>query len=107
VKPRYLAIGAAVWAAGYAGIYIVIVRGQGNSPAWWYVALLAAGAILLAFSAGGRHSRQTLILGTGVLGVAALIGVLSVGLLLVPGVVAAAIAAASPAWHSDACGPTS
>lgn len=30
MKPRYLAIGAAVWAAGYAGIYIVIVRRAGQ-----------------------------------------------------------------------------
>jgi len=57
VHSRYLVLGAAVWAAGFTGIYIVIVRGQGNSPAWWYVALLATGTGVLALAAAGRRPR--------------------------------------------------
>jgi hypothetical protein len=93
VHSRYLVLGAAVWAAGYTGIYIVIVRGQGNSPAWWYVALLATGTGALALAAAKRRPRPPLILGTVCLALAALAGLLSVGLLLVPGVVAAAVVA--------------
>ena len=31
MRSRYLAAGAAIWTAGYAGIYVVIVGGQGNA----------------------------------------------------------------------------
>jgi len=58
VHSRYLVLGAAVWAAGYTGIYIIIVRGQGNSPAWWYVALLATGTGALALAAARRRPRR-------------------------------------------------
>jgi hypothetical protein len=105
VGSRYLALGAAVWAAGYAGIYIVIVRGQGNSPAWWYVALLAAGVVSLAVAAALRRPMAPLVLGMACLGLAALAGILSMGLLLVPGVVAAAVAAGRPAGRPRATRP--
>jgi FtsH-binding integral membrane protein len=98
VTYRYLAIGAALWAAGYTGIYLAIIHGQGNSPAWWYVALLAAGAGSLAFAAVRRRPLAPLIAGMVCLALAALAGVMSIGLLLVPGAVAAAVAAARP-WH--------
>jgi hypothetical protein len=99
VHSRYLVLGAAVWAAGYTGIYIVIVRGQGNSPAWWYVALLATGTGALALAAAKRRPRPPLILGTVCLALAALAGLVSIGLLLVPGVVAATVAATRPSWR--------
>lgn len=95
MRARYLAIGAAVWAAGYAAIYVAIVRGQGNSPAWWYVALLGAGVALLVLSSAGRWPRPTLISGTVLLALAVLAGLLSIGILLLPGVVAAVAAASS------------
>ena len=99
VHSRYLVLGAAVWAAGYTGIYIVIVRGQGNSPAWWYVALLATGTGVLALAVARRRPRPLLILGAFCLALAALAGLLSIGLLLVPGVVAATVAATRPSWR--------
>jgi hypothetical protein len=88
-------MGAAVWAAGYAAVYVAIVGGQGHSPAWWYVALLGAGVALLALSSAGRWPRPTLISGTVLLALVALAGLLSIGILLLPGVVAAAAAARS------------
>jgi hypothetical protein len=105
MRSRYLMLGAAVWAAGYTGIYLAVIHGQGNSPAWWYVALLAAGAGSLVLAGAGRRPRPLLIVGVVCLGLAALAGVLSIGLLLVPGVVAAAIAAARPSWRPHAGGP--
>jgi len=105
MRSRYLILGAAAWAAGYTGSYIALIHQQGNSsPAWWYVALLAAGAGSLALAATGRRPRPLLILGVACLALAALAGVLSIGLLLVPGVVAAAIAAARPSWRPPAGG---
>lgn len=94
MRSRYLAIGAAVWAAGYAGLYVVVVSKQDNSPAWWYLALLAAGAGSVAVAVIRRWPRPTLIFGAACIALAALVGVLSIGMLLVPAVVAAAVAAA-------------
>jgi len=86
------------WVAAYAGTYVAVIRGQGNSPAWWYLAVLAVGVVPLALAAAGRWSRPALTAGAVLLGLAALAGVLSVGLLLVPGVVAAAaVVAMAPA----------
>ena len=94
MRSRYLAIGAAVWAAGYAGVYVIVVIKQGNSPAWWYLALLAAGTGSLAVAATRRWPRPALIFGAACLALAAVAGVLSIGMLLVPAAVAAAVAAA-------------
>jgi hypothetical protein len=100
MRSRFLVLAAVIWAAVYIGVYFAVVSSQGNSPAWWYVALLAAGAGSLAFAAAGRWRRQQpLLLGVACLGLAALAGALSIGLLLIPAVVAAAVAAGRPAWH--------
>jgi hypothetical protein len=107
VHSRYLVLGAAVWAAGYTGIYIFIVRGQGNSPAWWYVALLATGTGVLALAAARRRPRPLLILGAFCIALAALAGLLSIGLFLVPGVVAATVAATRPSWRPHTGDPAS
>jgi hypothetical protein len=96
MRSRYLTVGAAIWAAAYAGIYVAIVSGQGNPPAWWYLALLAIGAGSLAAAAAGLAPRPVLIAGTACLALAALAGVASIGLLLVPAVAAATVAAAGP-----------
>jgi hypothetical protein len=96
MRARYLAIAAAAWAVAYAGSYAVTIGGQGNPVAWWYAALPAAGAAALACAAAGRWPRPMSIFGAAVLGCAALAGVLSIGALLIPGVVAAALAGAPP-----------
>ena len=96
MRARFLAIAAAAWAAGYAAIYLILIAGQGNSPAWWYVAVLAAAVALLTLPAAGRWSRRALISATVLLAFAAAIGAASIGLLLVPAVAAAGFAAAGP-----------
>jgi hypothetical protein len=93
VRSRYLTIAAAAWAAGFAGLYVAVVTRQGNSPAWWYLALLAAGTGSLAVAAIWRQPRPALILAVACLTMAALAGLLSIGMLLVPAVVAATVAA--------------
>jgi hypothetical protein len=96
VRSRYLAIGAAIWTAGYAALYIAIVSRQGNPLAWWYLALLVVGAGSLAVAATGLVPRTIVILGAVFLALAALAGALSIGMLLVPAVAAAAVAAIRP-----------
>lgn len=93
MRARYLAL-AAVW---YAATYLAVVRGQGNLPAWWYIGLLAAGAAPLMLAAANLWSRLALIFGVALLPLTAPAGVLSIGLLLVPCLVAAAVVAARPA----------
>jgi hypothetical protein len=95
MRARFLAIGAAVWTAANAGIYLLVISAQGNSPAWWYPAVLGVAAALFALAAGRLWPVPLLITGAVLVTGAALIGVLSIGLLLVPGVLAA-VAALGP-----------
>ena len=95
MRARFLAIGAAVWSAANAVIYLLVISAQGNSPAWWYPAVLGTAALLFALAAGRLWPVPLLITGAVLLTGAALVGVLSIGLLLVPGVLAA-VAALGP-----------
>lgn len=95
MRARLLAIGAAVWTAANAVIYLLVISAQGNSPAWWYVAVLGAAALLFAVAAGHRRPAPLLIIGAILVTAAALTGVLTIGMLLVPGMLAA-IAALGP-----------
>jgi hypothetical protein len=100
VRSRPLAIGAALWAAGYAVVYLVTIGRQGSSPAWWYVGLLATGIASLTVAAGGLSLRPVLIFGSVLLALAALAGIASIGILLVPSVAAGTAAAARPSRRS-------
>jgi len=95
MRARFLAIGAAVWTAANAGIYLLIISAQHNPPQWWYVAVLGTAAFLFALAAGRLWQVPLLIIGAALVTGAALIAVLSIGLLLVPGVLAA-VAALGP-----------
>jgi len=100
MRARFLAIGAAVWTAANAGIYFLVISVQGNSPAWWYLAVLGTSALLFALAAGRLWPAPLLITGAVLLTAAALAGVLSIGLLLLPGVLAA-VAALGPSRRSQ------
>ena len=95
MRARILAIGAAVWTAVNAGIYLLVISAQGNSPAWWYLAILGISVVLFLLAACRLWPVPMLITGAVLLTAAALVGVLSIGLLLVPGVLAA-VAALGP-----------
>jgi hypothetical protein len=97
VTSRWLAAGAAVWIAGFAAIYLLILHSQGNPPAWWLIAVLAAGAIPLILAAAGRSFRPALLAAAVLLACAALLGLLSIGLLLVPAAAVTAVVALRPA----------
>jgi hypothetical protein len=101
MRARFLAIAAAVWTAANAGIYLLVVSAQGNSPAWWYLAMLGTSALLFVLAAGRLWPVPLLITGAILLSGAALAGVLSIGLLLVPGALAA-VAAVGPTRRPQA-----
>jgi hypothetical protein len=93
MRSRYLAGAAAVWAVGYAAVYVAVIRSQDDgSVAWWYLGLVLVTAVTLATYAAGRASRAVLVTGLALGGIAALLGLLSIGILLVPAVAAAAAA---------------
>jgi hypothetical protein len=97
VKVRLLALSLAVLVAGYAWVYVEGMRDQGSSPYWWYLAIIGAGAVPPLLAAGGLRSRSVLICGAVILAVAAVLALPSIGMLLLPGVIAAAaVAALSP-----------
>jgi hypothetical protein len=101
MRARFLAIGAAVWTAANAGIYFLVISAQGNTPAWWYLAVLGTSTLLFALAAGRLWPVPLLITGAILLTGAALAGVLSIGMLLVPGVLAA-VAALGPTRGTQA-----
>ena len=104
MRARILAIAAAVWTAMNAGIYLLVISAQGNLPAWWYLAVLGVSALLFALAACRLWPVPMLITGAVLLTAAALVGVLSIGLLLVPGVLAA-VAALGPTHRPPAGQP--
>lgn len=101
MRARFLAIAAAVWTVANAGIYLLVISAQGNSPAWWYLAMLGTSALLFVLAAGRLWPVPLLITGAILLSGAALAGVLSIGMLLVPGALAA-VAALGPTRRPQA-----
>jgi hypothetical protein len=92
MRARFAAVGAAVWTGGYLAAYLLIMNGQDDSPAWWYVAVLVAAIVLLIPTALGRPSVPPLTVAVILLSGAALIGLLSIGVLLIPAVATAVFA---------------
>ena len=95
MRARVQALGAAGWTAANAVIYLMVMSAQDDSPAWWYVAVLGAAALLFVLAAGQWWPAPLLIIGAVLVTAAALTGVLTIGMLLVPGVLAA-VAALGP-----------
>ena len=95
VRSRYLAGVAAGWAFAYTCGYVALIHRQEDSTvAWWYVALIAGGVVALGGAAAGRWGRRGLVLGLAVLVVATLLGAMTIGVFLIPAVLAAVVAVA-------------
>ena len=90
---RWLALAATTWAGAYVVTYLALVRHDGNSPAWWYVGLVAIGMVPLIAVVAGWLSRPALIASAVALAFAALLGLLSIGIFLVPSVICVIVAA--------------
>jgi hypothetical protein len=74
-------------------MYLVLVREDGNSPAWWYVGLLTISAVPLMATAAGWLSRPALVASGVALALAMLLGLLSIGILLLPSVICVIVGA--------------
>jgi hypothetical protein len=95
VLPRVLAAAAAAWSLLYLVGYLWVINSQNGAVAWWYVALLVLATVSLAASAVAALSawqRATLTVGFTASTLAMSVGVLSIGALLAPTVIATVIA---------------
>ena len=90
VKVRLVALGLAAWVAAYAWVYVASMRDQGSTPYWWYLVIIGAGAVPPVLVAAGLRSRAVLICGAVILGITAVLALPSIGMLLLPAVIAAA-----------------
>lgn len=99
---------ACVWALLYIAVYIAIARSPENGgPAWWYVGIVIVGVLVAAAALTGASPRLTLGIATVLFGIAIFLGLLPVGLLLVPAAVLTAIGALRPLPTTDAGSVTS
>jgi peptidoglycan/LPS O-acetylase OafA/YrhL len=90
---RWLALAATTWTGAYVVAYLAQVRHDGNSPAWWYVVLIAISMVPLIAAVAGWLSRPALVASAVVHALAALLGLLSIGIFLLPSVVCVIAAA--------------
>jgi hypothetical protein len=102
---RRLALAAATWATAYLGVYFVLVHYQGNGPAWWYVGLIVLSILPLITAAMGRVSRPALVGSVVAMAVATLLGLLSIGLLLLPALIFVIVSAAVMKPDARSAGP--
>jgi hypothetical protein len=92
VLPRVLAGAATAWTVAYLVAYLWVIDAQDGAVAWWYVVLMVLAALSFALAALGIWARAALTVGLVTAAFALLIALLSLGALLAPTVVAAAIA---------------
>jgi hypothetical protein len=91
---RWLALAATIWTGAYLVAYLALVHHDGNSPAWWYVGLAAIGTVPLMAAIAGWLSRPALAGSAVMLASTSLLGLLSIGILLLPSVICVIVAAA-------------
>jgi ABC-type transport system involved in cytochrome c biogenesis permease subunit len=100
MRRRVLTIVAAAWATGYLGLYLWVIDSQEGQPAGWYVGLLVVAVVLLLVALAARAAvvaaRAALVAAAIVLGLCMLVGLMSVGLALLPACAAAIGAVALP-----------
>jgi cytochrome bd-type quinol oxidase subunit 2 len=92
VLRRVLAGAATAWSVAYLVVYLWVIDAQEGEIVWWYVVLIVLAALSFALAALGASARAALTVGLVISALAMLVGLLSLGALLTPTVVAAAIA---------------
>lgn len=93
MKVRLLALSLAAWVAFYGWVYIMSMRDQGSTPYWWYLTIVGVGALPPLLTTAGLRSGFLLICDAAILGGAAILALPSQGMLLLPGMVIAAVLA--------------
>jgi len=92
VLARWMAFAAALWTLGYVVTYVAVVRHQGNDVAWWYVGLLWLASALAVWAALQVHPRPLLTAAAGLYAIGTVLGMLTIGALLLPALVACLLA---------------
>jgi hypothetical protein len=92
VLARVIAAAATAWSVVYVVVYLWVIDAQEGAIAWWYVVLIVLAALSFALAALGIWARAALTVGLVTSALATLVGLLSLGALLAPTIVAAAIA---------------
>ena len=98
-KRAVLPLLAALVGVVMAVVYLQIIRDQGNSPAWWFVALLGFAAGLSAYGAVGPREQRlpALLLASFLFIGAGFLSILTIGLpILLAAVLAGAGATLAP-----------
>jgi len=91
---RGLTVVACVWAVLFVAMYVALTRRPPNDgPAWWYVGLVIVAVLVAASTLTGARPRVPLAIATGLFGIAIVLGLLSIGVLLVPAAVLTAVGA--------------
>jgi len=94
VPGRILAGVAAGLGAAYAGLYLGLMADQGSLPsAWWYTTAIAVPVVLCVVAAATGRVRILTTVAAVLFGGLTLLGVLTIGLLLVPATACAVVAA--------------
>jgi len=101
---RVLTVVACVWGVLFVALYVALTRQpENNGPAWWYVGLVVLAVLVAASTLAGARPRVPLAVATGLFGIAVVLGLLSIGLLLLPAAVLTAVGALrAPADAPDA-----
>ena len=92
VLPRVLAATATASSVIYLVAYLWVIDAQDGAVAWWYFVLMVLAALSFAVAALGTSAQAALTVGLVTSAPAMLVGLLSLGALLAPTVVAATIA---------------
>ena len=92
VSKRVLTVAAAGWLSLYLLAYVLVVRSQGGDVARWYIVLGLLALLACAAAAVGVAPSTTTAIALALTAAASLAGLLSVGLLLVPAVLALTVA---------------
>jgi hypothetical protein len=101
---RVLVVSAAGWLSLYLLVYVGAVRAQGGEVAGWYVGLDVLAVVACAAAAAGRAPRGVTVAALVLTATAAATGLLSTGLLLVPAVLALALALTRPSGAAPGSG---
>ena len=88
----------------YLVAYLWVIDAQDGAVAWWYVGLMVLAALSFAAAALGTWARAALTVGLVISALAILVALLSLGALLAPTVVAAAIALVVTRPGAHTCG---
>jgi hypothetical protein len=90
LRPVFAAA-ATAWSVVYVVVYLWVIDAQEGAIAWCYVVLIVLAALSFALAALGIWARAALTVGLVTSALAMLVGLLSLGALLAPTVVAALI----------------